>query len=227
MLEYFFAIFDMNKFYLISIIITVIIASIFMITFALFGYILYNKYIYLFKVIRKMENDKYLWPLTKKISNGITNYVDKKGKTLLIGVGNCTILESLVEKLEPSSKIDVIDSNKYLLEIAKEKYGDRCTYIESEFLNHRFQLLYENVVSSLPHKEFVLQDIDMIFDKYYNLSIKNIIYFENKMPHIKNSYVKMLIDKKSESKWKLSTIKNFKNIPPVNLCILSKCNFNS
>ena len=227
MLEYFFAIFDMNKFYLISIIITVIIASIFMITFALFGYILYNKYIYLFKVIRKMENDKYLWPLTKKISNGITNYVDKKGKTLLIGVGNCTILESLVEKLEPSSKIDVIDSNKYLLEIAKEKYGDRCTYIESEFLNHKFQLLYENVVSSLPHKEFVLQDIDMIFDKYYNLSIKNIIYFENKMPHIKNSYVKMLIDKKSESKWKLSTIKNFKNIPPVNLCILSKCNFNS
>jgi hypothetical protein len=168
-----------------------------------------------------MENDKYLWPITKKISNGITNYVDKKGKTLLIGIGNCTILESLVKKLEPSAKIDVIDSNKYLLEIAKEKFGDRCTYIESEFLNHKFQLLYENVVSSLPHKEFVLQDIDMIFDKYYNLSTKNIIYFENKMPHIKNSYVKMLIDKKSGTKWKLTTIKNFKNIPPVNLCILT------
>ena len=89
----------MNKFYLLAIIIAVIIASIFIITFALFGYILYNKYIYLFKVIRKMENDKYLWPLTKKISNGITNYVDKKGKTLLIGVGNCTVLESLVKKL--------------------------------------------------------------------------------------------------------------------------------
>lgn len=168
-----------------------------------------------------MENDKYLWPLTKKISNGITNYVDKKGKTLLIGVGNCTILESLVKKLEPGAKIDVIDSNKYLLEIAKEKYGDRCTYIEGDFLNHKFQLLYENVVSSLPHKEFVLQDIDMIFDKYYNLSMKNIIYFENKMPHVKNSYVKMLIDKKSGDKWKLTTIKNFKNIPPVNLCILT------
>jgi hypothetical protein len=82
--------------------------------------------------------------------------------------------------------------------------------------------LYENVISSLPHKEFVLQDIDMIFDKYYNLSMKNIIYFENKMPHIKNSYVKMLIDKKSGSKWKLTTIKNYKNIPPVNLCILTK-----
>jgi len=167
-----------------------------------------------------MENDKYLWPLTKKISNGITNYVDKKGKTLLIGVGNCTVLESLVKKLEPSAKIDVIDSNKYLLEIAKEKYGDRCTYIEGDFLSHRFELLYENIISSLPHKEFVLQDIDMIFDKYYNLSIKNIIYFENKMPHIKNSYVKMLIDKKSGNKWELTTIKNFKNIPPVNLCIL-------
>jgi hypothetical protein len=210
----------MNKFFLLTIIITAIIASIFIITFALFGYILYNKYIYLFKVIRKMENDKYLWPLTKKISNGITNYVDKKGKTLLIGVGNCTILESLVKKLEPSAKIDVIDSNKYLLEIAKEKYGDRCTYIEGDFLSYRFKLLYENVVSSLPHKEFVLQDIDMIFDKYYNLSMKNIIYFENKMPHIKNSYVKMLIDKKSSNKWELTTIKNFKNIPPVNLCIL-------
>jgi len=212
----------MNKFYLIIIIVATIIASIFIITFALFGYILYNKYIYLFKVIRKMENDKYLWPLTKKISNGITNYVDKKGKTLLIGVGNCTILESLVKKLEPSAKIDVIDSNKYLLEIAKEKFGDRCTYIEGDFLSHKFELLYENIVSSLPHKEFVLQDIDLIFDKYYNLSVKNIIYFENKMPHIKNSYVKMLIDKKSGSKWELKTIKNFKNIPPVNLCILSK-----
>ena len=212
----------MNKFFLLAIIIAAIIASIFIITFALFGYILYNKYIYLFKVIRKMENDKYLWPLTKKISNGITNYVDKKGKTLLIGVGNCTVLESLVKKLEPSAKIDVIDSNKYLLEIAKEKYKDRCTYIEGDFLSHRFELLYENIISSLPHKEFVLQDIDMIFDKYYNLSIKNIIYFENKMPHIKNSYVKMLIDKKSGSKWELKTIKNFKNIPPVNLCILSK-----
>ncbi len=212
----------MNKFYLILIIVSTIIASIFIITFGLFGYILYNKYIYLFKVIRKMENDKYLWPITKKISNGITNYVDKKGKTLLIGVGNCTILESLVKKLEPSAKIDVIDSNKYLLEIAKEKYGDRCTYIEGDFLSHKFELLYENVVSSLPHKEFVLQDIDMIFDKYYNLSIKNIIYFENKMPHIKNSYVKMLIDKKNGTKWELKTIKNFKNIPPVNLCILSK-----
>jgi hypothetical protein len=212
----------MNKFYLLVIIISAIVASIFIITFALFGYILYNKYIYLFKVIRKMENDKYLWPLTKKISNGITNYVDKKGKTLLIGVGNCTVLDSLVKKLEPEAKIDVIDSNKYLLEIAKEKYGDRCTYIEGEFLQTRFPSLYENVVSSLPHKEFVLQDIDMIFDKYYNLSMKNIIYFENKMPHVKNSYVKMLIDKKSESKWELKTIKNFKNIPPVNLCILTK-----
>jgi len=100
MAEYFFRNIDMNKFYLIGIVIAAIIASIFIITFALFGYILYNKYIYLFKVIRKMENDKYLWPLTKKISNGITNYVDKKGKTLLIGVGNCTILESLVKKLD-------------------------------------------------------------------------------------------------------------------------------
>jgi phospholipid N-methyltransferase len=207
----------MNKFYLIGIIIAAIIASIFIIAFGLFGYILYNKYIYLFKVIRKMENDKYLWPLTKKISNGITNYLDKKGKTLLIGVGNCTILDSLVKKLEPNAKIDVIDSNKYLLEIAKEKYGERCNYIEGDFLSHKFQLLYENVVSSLPHKEFVLQDIDLIFDKYYNLSTKNIIYFE-----IKNSYVKMLIDKKSELKWELTTIKNFKNIPPVNLCILKK-----
>jgi hypothetical protein len=169
-----------------------------------------------------MENDKYLWPLTKKISNGITNYVDKKGKTLLIGVGNCTILDSLVKKLETGAKIDIIDSNKYLLEIAKEKYGNRCSYIEGDFLINKFPSLYENIISSLPHKEFVLQDIDLIFEKYYNLSMKNIIYFENKMPHIKNSYVKMLIDKKNASKWELTTIKNYKNIPPVNLCILTK-----
>jgi hypothetical protein len=212
----------MNKIYLLFIIIAFIVASIFMITFGLFGYILYNKYIYLFKVIRKMENDKYLWPLTKKISNGITNYVDKKGKTLLIGVGNCTILDSLVKKLETGAKIDIIDSNKYLLEIAKEKYGNRCSYIEGDFLINKFPSLYENIISSLPHKEFVLQDIDLIFEKYYNLSMKNIIYFENKMPHIKNSYVKMLIDKKNASKWELTTIKNYKNIPPVNLCILTK-----
>ena len=29
------------------------------------------KYKYLFKVVKKMENDKYLWPLNKKISRKI------------------------------------------------------------------------------------------------------------------------------------------------------------
>ena len=173
-----------------------------------------------------MENDKYLWPLNRKLSNGIIDNVNKKGKTLLIGVGSCSILDYLVKKTEGT--VDVIDSNNYLLELAKEKYGDRCNYINGDFIFYKFDKLYENVISTLPHKEFSLQDIDRILGKYCNLSLENIIYLESKMPHVKNSYVKMWQDNKNkelESKnyrWVLTTKKNYKNIPPVNLCILSK-----
>jgi len=208
----------MSNFYLFFIIIAVIISIIIIITFGIFGYILYNKYIYLFKIIQKMENEKYLWPLNKKISNGIINYINKKGNTLLIGVGNCSILDCLVKKMDNNAKIDVIDSNKYLLELAKEKYGERCNYIEGDFIFYKFPILYDNIVSSLPHKEFVLEDIDKIFNKYFSLSTKNIIYFESKIHHVKNSYVKML----HKNNWKLTTVKSYNNIPPVNLCIMRK-----
>jgi len=89
---------------------------------------------------------------------------------------------------------------------------------------HKFDKCYENVISSLPHKEFALVDIDRIFEKYFNISIGKIIYFESKMPHVKNSYVKMVIDNKNKSgsNWNLIIKKNYRNIPPINLCILSK-----
>ena len=204
--------------------ITITIIFLFIIIISLFGHILYNKYSYLLKVVRKMENDKYLWPISKKISQGVISATKPTGNTLLIGVGSCSILDFLVKKLDKSAKIDVIDSNKYLLELAQEKHGERCIYINDDFMYHKFDKCYENVISSLPHKEFALVDIDRIFEKYFNISIGKIIYFESKMPHVKNSYVKMVIDNKNKSgsNWNLIIKKNYRNIPPINLCILSK-----
>ena len=210
----------MQPIYIFLIFILCIIVSIFLITFGMFAYILNNKYKYLFKVVKKMENDKYLWPLNKKISNGIVKNIDLNGDTLLIGVGSCSILDYLVKNLETNTKIDVIDSNQYLLDLAREKYGDRCNYIQGEFIFQKLEKLYKNVISSLPHKEFTLEDIERIFSKYYALSLGKIIYFESKLPHVKNSYVKMLV--KQHEKWTLNTKKNYRNIPPVNLCILTK-----
>lgn len=187
---------------------------------------LYRKYIYLWKIVRRMENDKYLWPLNKKISLGIAQNIIQNGNTLLIGVGNCTVLDHLVRKLDKDTKIDIIDSNKYLLDLAKEKYKDRCNYINDDFLIHKFDKIYDNLISTLPHKEFPLNDIDKIFIKYFNVGSQNIIYFESKIPHVKNSYVRMLIEEKNKLsdkyKWHLSIKKNYKNIPPVNICILKK-----
>lgn len=223
----------MKNFYKFLIIVAVIIVSIFLVTFGFFSYILYTKYSYLFKIVRKMENDKYLWPVNKKISIGLTQYIKPKGKTLLIGVGNCGILDNLVKKLDQTTQIDVIDSNKYLLDLAEEKYGKRCKYINDNFLFSKLELDYENIVSSLPHKEYSLNEIDTIFSKYFNLSKESssdnvIIYFENKMPHVKNSYVKMIINNKNKeldkTQWDLITKKNYKSFPPLNLCILQKKN---
>ena len=210
----------MAPIFIFFIIILCIIVSIFLITFGMFAYILNKKYKYLFKVVRKMENDKYLWPLNKKISSGIVKNIDLNSDTLLIGVGSCSILEYLVKNLDKNARIDVIDGNQYLLELAKEKYGDRCNYIHGDFIFHKIEKIYKNVISSLPHKEFSLQDIERIFNKYFAVSLGKIIYFESKMPHVKNSYVKMLI--KPHENWTLTTKKNYRNIPPVNLCILSK-----
>ena len=103
----------MKSIYIFLITISIIIAVIFIITFGFFSYILYRKYSYLFKIVRKMENEKYLWPLNKKISIGITNHIKKDGSTLLIGVGNCGVLDVLIKKMDPTATIDVIDSNKY------------------------------------------------------------------------------------------------------------------
>ena len=210
----------MQPIYIFLIFILCIIVSIFLITFGMFAYILNKKYKYLFKVVKKMENDKYLWPLNKKISNGIVKNIDLNGDTLLIGVGSCSILDYLVKNLNSDVKIDVIDSNQYLLDLAREKYGDRCNYIQGEFIFQKLEKLYKNVISSLPHKEFTLEDIERIFNKYYALSFGKIIYFESKLPHVKNSYVKMLV--KQHENWLLDTKKNYRNIPPVNLCILTK-----
>jgi len=216
----------MEKIYKIFLIIIGIISSLVLIAGIFFSIILYKKYSYLWKIVRRMENDKYLWPLNKKISLGIANVIKKDGSTLLIGVGNCTVLDHLIRKMDPSAKIDIIDSNNYLLDLAKEKYKDRCTYINRDFLYKKFNKCYDNVVSTLPHKEFPLKEIDNIFAKYFNVSCENIIYFESKIPHVKNSYVKMIIEEKNKFndkyKWNLTVKKNYKNIPPVNICILQK-----
>lgn len=216
----------MNKIFIISISILSIIIISTIIASSIFAYILYKKYSYLWKIVRRMENDKYLWPLNKKISLGITNYIKPSGNTLLIGVGNCTVLDHLIRKLEPNTKIEIIDSNKYLLDLAKDKYKDRCTYINDDFIYHKFDKCYDNLISTLPHKEFPLNDIEKIFTKYFNVSCENIVYFESKIPHVKNSYVKMLIEDKNKFNdkfiWTLTIKKNYKNIPPVNICYLQK-----
>jgi len=175
-----------------------------------------------------MENDKYLWPINKKISQGIVSHIDTKGNTLLIGVGSCSVLDYLVKKINKDVRIDVMDSNKYLLELAEEKYGERCGYINEEFMFAKLEKCYDNIISTIPFKELPLNDIERIFEKYFNAGNKNILYFESKMPHVKNSYVKMIIDNKNKSisdskqKWELIEKKNYHNIPPVNLCILRK-----
>ena len=213
----------MKSIYIFLITISIIIAVIFLTTFGFFSYILYRKYSYLFKIVRKMENEKYLWPLNKKISIGITNHIRKDGTTLLIGVGNCGVLDVLIKKMDPTAKIDVIDSNKYLLDIAQEKYGERCNYINENFIYKKMDdKQYDNIVSSLPHKEFSLKEIDTIFSKYFILGKENIVYLENKVPHVKHSYVKMLLDGKMKEGWELVVKKNYKNFPPVNICALHK-----
>jgi len=216
----------MEKIFKIILIITGIIFGLVIFTSIIFGMILYHKYIYLWKIVRRMENDKYLWPLNKKISLGIANNIKSDGNTLLIGVGNCTVLDHLVRKLDSKANIDIIDSNQYLLDLAKEKYKDRCKYLTGDFMYYKFDKCYENVISTLPHKEFPLKEIDLIFNKYFNVGCDNIIYFESKIPHIKNSYVKMLIENQNKFnekyKWNLIVKKNYKNIPPVNICFLQK-----
>ena len=220
----------MKSFYIFLLTIISIIVLVFFVCFGFFAHILYKKYKYLFKIVRKMENDKYLWPLNKKLSRGVAENLNTKGKILLIGVGSCSILDNLVKKTD--KQIDVIDSNQYLLDLAKEKHGSRCNYINGDVIYYKFDTLYENVISSLPHKEFSLDDIDRIFTKYYNLSLDKVIYLESKMPHVKNSYVKMWQTNKNKEleeknyKWELLTKKNYKNIPPVNLCILSRNKLN-
>lgn len=216
----------MLKIYQILLIVGSIIVGLIIIAAILFSIILYTKYKYLWKIVRRMENDKYLWPLNKKISVGIANNIKNNGNTLLIGVGNCTVLDHLVRKIDKDAKIDVIDSNKYLLDLAKEKYGDRCKYINDDFIYYKFDKCYDNIISTLPHKEFPLKEIEIIFNKYFNVGIENIVYFESKIPHVKNSYVKMLIENKNKFndkfKWNLTVKKNYKNIPPVNICFLQK-----
>ena len=68
-----------------------------------------------------MENDKYLWPLNKKISIGITNHIRKDGTTLLIGVGNCGVLDVLIKKMD-----EVKTLNTFLL----TKKGYEVTGVE-------------------------------------------------------------------------------------------------
>jgi len=175
-----------------------------------------------------MENDKHLWPVNKKISQGILLNIDPKGSTLLIGVGSCSILDHLVKKMESKYKIDIIEKHKHLLDVAQEKYGEKCNYLNEEFLFCKLEKCYDNVISTIPFNELPLNDIDRIFNKYFNVCNKNIIYFESKSLPVKNSYIKMIIDNKNKSisdskhKWELIEKKNYHNIPPVNLCILRK-----
>ena len=201
----------------VSILILIVLA-----VYIFFGIILWKKYKYLFKIVRKMENDKYLWPLSKNISNKIINNLNPEGNVLLIGVGDCGILDKLVKK---NMKIMVIDSNNYLLDLAKEKYGEKCEYLNEYFENVVLEKKFDNIISTLPHKEFTLKQIEIFFKKYFDLCKGNIIFFESKMPHIKNTYNQLIINnfnqKIKDGHYEYKVIKKVRNIPPLNVCICS------
>ena len=204
--------------FLLSIVIITIFF--FIILYVYFGIILWNKYKYLWKVVKKMENDKYLWPISKNISKKIVDNINLEGETLLIGVGNCGVLDYLVK--HQNKKITVLDSNNYLLDIARDKYPE-CDFINESFENFKVEKKFENIVSTLPHKEFTLREIEMFFNKYFQYGKENIIFFESKMPHVKNTYNKLIINNYNQTikdgYFDYKVIKKVKNIPPLNLCV--------
>lgn len=209
----------MKKKYQFLLSVVIIIIIIFLVIYIFFGVILYRKYRYLWKIVRRMENDKYLWPLSNSVSKKIIENIDLKGDTLLIGVGNCSILDKLVEK--QSSKIYVLDSNSYLLDLAKDKHKN-CVFINDRFEDYNFNRKFKNVISTLPHKEFSLGEIEGFFKKYFSLSEDRILFFESKMPHVKNTYNSLIINNQNINgkKYDYKVIKNVKNIPPLNLCVI-------
>ena len=204
--------------FLLSIVIITIFF--FIILYVYFGIILWNKYKYLWKVVKKMENDKYLWPISKNISKKIVDNINLEGETLLIGVGNCGVLDYLVK--HRGKKITVLDSNNYLLDIARDKYPE-CDFINESFENFTIDKKFENIISTLPHKEFTLREIEMFFNKYFQYGKENIIFFESKIPHVKNTYNKLIINNYNQTikggYFDYKVIKKVKNLPPLNLCV--------
>jgi len=204
--------------FLLSIVIITIFF--FIILYVYFGIILWNKYKYLWKVVKKMENDKYLWPISKNISKKIVDNINLEGETLLIGVGNCGVLDYLVK--HQNKKITVLDSNNYLLDIARDKYPN-VNFVNESFENFTIDKKFENIISTLPHKEFTLREIEMFFNKYFQYGKENIIFFESKIPHVKNTYNKLIINNYNQTikggYFDYKVIKKVKNIPPLNLCV--------
>lgn len=204
--------------FLLSVVIIGII--LFLVLYLYFGVILWNKYRYLWKIVKKMENDKYLWPISKNISKQIIDNINLNGDTLLIGVGNCGILDYLVKNSK--GKITVLDSNNYLLDIARDKYQD-CEYVNESFEDYETERKYTNIISTLPHKEFTLREIEVFFRKYFNLAKERIIFFESKVPHVKNTYNKLIINNLNQTlkdgKFDYQVIKKVKNMIPINLCV--------
>lgn len=209
----------MKKIYQFLLSIIIISVLIFLALYSYFGVILWNKYRHLWKIVRRMENDKYLWPISNNISKKIIKNINLDGETLLIGVGNCGILEELIKK---NVKVTVIDSNNYLLDIAKDKFKD-CEYYNENFEEYVTDKRFSNVISTLPHKEFSLREIELFFNKYFSLTKENLIFFESKIPHVKNTYNKLIINNLNQTlkngKFDYQVIKKVKNLIPINLCI--------
>ena len=94
----------MKSIYIFIITISIIIAVIFLTTFGFFSYILYRKYSYLFKIIRKMENQNFCfimkddYIIDPSLRNRVTifNKINKEEVRLVINscsVAVCTSYE--------------------------------------------------------------------------------------------------------------------------------------
>jgi len=121
-----------------------------------------------------------------------------------------------------NKKITVLDSNNYLLDIARDKYPN-VNFVNESFENFTIDKKFENIISTLPHKEFTLREIEMFFNKYFQYGKENIIFFESKIPHVKNTYNKLIINNYNQTikggYFDYKVIKKVKNIPPLNLCV--------
>ena len=69
------------------------------------------------------------------------------------------------------------EQSKKAIEYSKSNRGERYGYL--------------SIIAYIPF-------VSNFLAKYFNVSCENIIYFESKIPHVKNSYVKMIIEEKNK-----------------------------